>query len=614
MTAVKNKKEKKQKEKLSTVLHNNLIMIGKVAHFTPEYILWMAIMSIVWGVANAAQSYLMFAVLNECDAAQPSLAKILIYIAMYIGWMILLRSTNEWWFQYYKPIVDKRLQTRMHAEMFDHALEMDLACYDDPAFYNDYVFAMDESKERAAKALSDAGTLFRQIITFSAIIGLLAQVSISVGAIIIAACILQAVFNNIINKKYFKKSERTKPLYRKSDYVNRIYHLADFAKEFRISRAHENMQALYDDATDELIDIECKFKKKILPLSLINELISMFLAFMPMLILLVGLFDGSVKLGGYVAAVNLLWTLNWSITDMTMTVLQLPENARYAAKYISFMAYEPMIKGGELQAGAFETLEFKNVSFSYHPEKEEAFYSLKNVSFTVNKGERIAIVGYNGAGKTTLTKLVMRLYEPTEGEILYNGVNLKRYDISSLRAQIGAVFQDYRLFAATLGENVAAGERSEGDENRLTEALHMATFDSKLEGLERGLETPMTKEFREDGVNLSGGESQKVAIARIFARDYQLIIMDEPSSALDPMAEYELNHSILDGAANDGRTVIFISHRLSTTRMADRIYMFDSGALIESGSHDELMQMNRKYAEMFNLQAEKYREKHSSAE
>lgn len=612
MTATKEKKEKKQREKLSTVLRNNYVMIKKVAHFTPEYIVWMAIMSIVWGVANAAQSYLMFAVLNECDAAQPSLTKILIYIAMYFAWWILLRSTNEWWFQYYKPIVDKRLQTRMHAEMFEHALAMDLACYDDPAFYNDYVFAMDESKERAAKALSDAGTLFRQLITFSAIIGLLAQVSWSVGAIIIGACILQSVFNNIINKKYFKKNERTKPLYRRSDYVNRVYHLADFAKEFRISRAHENMQTLYDDATDELIDVECSFKKKILPLSLINELISFFLAFMPMLILLLGLFDGSVKLGGYVAAVNLLWTLNWSITDMTGTVLQLPENARYAGKYISFMDYQPKIKGGELKADAFETLELRNVSFSYRPDAEDAFYSLQNVSFTVKKGERIALVGYNGAGKTTLTKLVMRLYDPTEGEILYNGVNLKEYDLTSLRAQIGAVFQDFKLFAATLGENVAAGERQAGDEEKLLDALHTATFDSKLEGLDKGLETPLTKEFREDGVNLSGGESQKVAIARIFASEHSLVIMDEPSSALDPMAEYELNHSIMDSA--DDRTVIFISHRLSTTRMADRIYMFDRGALIEEGSHDELMQMKGKYAEMFNLQAEKYREKHSDGE
>ena len=199
----------------------------------------------------------------------------------------------------------------------------------------------------------------------------------------------------------------------------------------------------------------------------------------------------------------------------------------------------------------------------------------------------------------------MRLYDPTDGEILYNGRNLKDYDIPSLRSKIGTVFQDYKIFASTIAENVLAGECSEDERGIVTDALTKATFGDKLESLEKGMNTELTKEFYDDGVNLSGGESQKVAIARIFARPYDLIIMDEPSSALDPIAEYELNHTILEYAQD--KTVVFISHRLSTTRMADRILMFDSGRLIESGSHDELMAMNGKYAEMFKLQAEKYR-------
>lgn len=231
--------------------------------------------------------------------------------------------------------------------------------------------------------------------------------------------------------------------------------------------------------------------------------------------------------------------------------------------------------------------------------------SLEGINLTIHKGEKVAIVGYNGAGKTTLTKLLMRLYDPVEGEILYNGRNLKEYDIPSLRDKIGTVFQDYKIFACTVAENVLGDECTENDRSTVTEALTSATFRDKLDSLEKGMDTELTKEFYDEGINLSGGESQKVAIARIFAHPYDLIIMDEPSSALDPMAEYELNHTILDYAQD--KTVVFISHRLSTTRMADRILMFDSGHLIESGSHDELMAMNGKYAEMFKLQAEKYR-------
>ena len=199
-----------------------------------------------------------------------------------------------------------------------------------------------------------------------------------------------------------------------------------------------------------------------------------------------------------------------------------------------------------------------------------------------------------------------RLYDPTEGEILYNGRNLKDYDIPGLRARIGTVFQDYKIFAATVTENVLGREVHEEDRDAVTDALTKATFADRLSDMEKGLDTPLTKEFSEDGVNLSGGEAQKVAIARIFARPYELIVMDEPSSALDPAAEYELNHTILAYAKD--KTVVFISHRLSTTRMADRILMFADGRLIEEGSHDELMRRGGKYAEMFRLQAEKYRE------
>ena len=189
---------------------------------------------------------------------------------------------------------------------------------------------------------------------------------------------------------------------------------------------------------------------------------------------------------------------------------------------------------------------------------------------------------------------------------LFNAIQQKLTDIPGLPAKIRTVFQDYKIFAATVAENVLGGECAEEDRETVADALTKATFADRLTEMEEGMDTPLTKEFSDDGVNLSGGEAQKVAIARIFARPYDLIVMDEPSSALDPAAEYELNHTILAYAKD--KTVVFISHRLSTTRMADRILMFADGRLIEEGSHDELMRMNGKYAEMFRLQAEKYRE------
>jgi ATP-binding cassette subfamily B protein len=227
---------------------------------------------------------------------------------------------------------------------------------------------------------------------------------------------------------------------------------------------------------------------------------------------------------------------------------------------------------------------------------------------SLKKGEKIAIVGYNGAGKTTLIKLLMRLYDPSDGQVLMNGKDIREYNLEEYKSRIGTVFQDYKMFSATIAENVVNGEYDpENDRETVIKALDAAGFGEKLSELENGIDTMLTREFDEKGTNLSGGEQQKVAIARVFAKPFELIIMDEPSSALDPIAEYNLNQAILQYAAD--KTVIFISHRLSTTRMADRIYMFDSGVLSEYGSHEELMELNGKYAEMFNLQAENYRKK-----
>ena len=228
---------------------------------------------------------------------------------------------------------------------------------------------------------------------------------------------------------------------------------------------------------------------------------------------------------------------------------------------------------------------------------------LENINITIKPCTSVAIVGYNGAGKTTLTKLLMRLYDVSGGEVLYNGVNIKDYKLSEYRKLFGAVFQDYELFASSLADNVVMDDVGH-DEDEILDALHNSGFSERLEEMEHGLQTHITREFDDEGTALSGGEAQKVAIARVLYKDCKMIVLDEPSSALDPISEYHLNETILKQA--DNRTVIFISHRLSTTRLADVIYMLEDGKIVEHGSHDELMALDGKYAYMFNLQASKY--------
>jgi len=610
------KKDKKEKLSLFTVVRYNFLMLKKIVRMAPQYIVFVVIVSVISGITKSMRTVFTYHLFNLLDTPDVVFAKVVLYILLLLLTHLGIQLFQAWYYQYYKPIMDRKFQHKMHGELFEHALKMDLACYDDPKFYNDYVWAMDESKTRAVQVMEDVSRFIEYGISMSTMITLMMQTDVVVATILLIGAIINALTWTWESKIWFKQRERTKPFQRKNSYVNRVYHLSDYAKELRISRADENLREIYSESMANITEEEVRAGKIQYLCAVVGTIVSEVAKILPMVILLFKLYNGTAPLGGFVASVNIIWRLTWEINDLARNATRLQEHAQYIKRYLKFLSYEPKIVSGDVMAEPLESIELRNVTFSYQPleekekeggaeEKEEVKNSLEGINLTIRKGEKVAVVGYNGAGKTTLTKLLMRLYDPVEGEILYNGKDLREYDIPSLRARIGTVFQDYKIFAATIGENVLGSECEDADRDIALDALTKSTFREKLDSLEKGIDTELTKEFYEDGVNLSGGEAQKVAIARVFAKPYDLVIMDEPSSALDPIAEYELNHTILEYAKD--KTVVFISHRLSTTRMADRILMFADGRLIECGSHDELLAQNGKYAEMFKLQAEKYR-------
>ena len=262
-------------------------------------------------------------------------------------------------------------------------------------------------------------------------------------------------------------------------------------------------------------------------------------------------------------------------------------------------------KGIKINDTEPKCLQIKNVSFQY---EEDGKKVLSDINMTIQPKEKIAIVGFNGAGKTTFTKLLLRLYEPSNGEILYDGRNIQEYGTDEYRNQFGVVFQDFQIYAGTVGQNILMDYLTEDMREKTEEALNKMDLRSRSDDREFNIDTILTREFDEKGTILSGGENQKLAFARLMVKNYNIAILDEPSSALDPIAKYELNQNIMELA--EGSTVIFISHRLSSTRMADKVYLFENGSIIEQGSHEELMQLGGKYAEMFNKQAYYY---HNSA-
>lgn len=632
-------KQPRSRRRASTVLVYDAKILGKVWKLCPAYIIFLALWSLMWAGIDTAAVYFRNAMFNALDTSDAFMDTAVFILALALFYVVVFIPDHVYGL-IINPILDNRLRYRMHAELYRKAQRMDLACYDDPDFYNQFVWAMRESDQRAIAVVRALFNVVNRIISATAISALLLTINVWMGILMLVGVGVTLVVEYFGNRLWLRVMEIMNPLWRRESYITRVFNLSDYAKEMRTSGVGDMMTRDCEETVKELNKLDLKYGKKFTMLYGVGfNIARRGTYYATILIMVFELSAGRVQLGGFAAAVASLWMLQSIMMNLADSLTELPKHALYIEKYFKFLEHENHLLSGSEPVPAFESLTFEDVSFAYtsvftdeetaladeikeferkekgktEPDeekpREERPTVLKHVSFTIRKGEKTAIVGYNGAGKTTLIKLVMRLYDPTEGRILYNGRDIREYDLREYRERIGAVFQDYRIFAATLGENVMGGgyERTDENESHIRDALDSATFTDRLETLEKGLETPLTREIDKEGVNLSGGEAQKVAIARVFVRPYDLIIMDEPSSALDPVAEYELNHSILNAADSRDRTVIFISHRLSTTRFADRIFLFANGELAEQGSHDELVSMNGKYAEMFRMQADKYR-------
>jgi ATP-binding cassette, subfamily B, bacterial len=321
---------------------------------------------------------------------------------------------------------------------------------------------------------------------------------------------------------------------------------------------------------------------------------------------------GRITIGGLSLYTQSAVQVGQSFQGFLGGVSSMYESNLYISMLFEFLEYQPKIVSPPLAEQASiqkETkglsIEFRNVTFTYPDKDPETQAALCNVSFKVNAGEAIALVGRNGAGKTTIVKLLTRLYDPDSGEVLLGGRNVKEYDLDELRAQVGVIFQDYVNYYLTARENIGVGRVDDIENHDLvTSAAHKSGANIAIERLDKGYETMLGRWFQQ-GAQLSGGEWQKIALARAFMRDARVLILDEPTSALDAQAEYEIFQQFRQ--LTQGKTAFFISHRFSTVRLADRIFVLENGGILESGSHEELIELDGRYAELFNLQAEAYR-------
>ncbi len=504
-----------------------------------------------------------------------------------------------------------KCESYINSLIFKKAQEVELGCYENPDFFDNY--------NRATWVVEKGG--FKRIIegsawTIGSVVSIIFLVIylVSIDPFLLFFILCPIIVIGIRTKKNNVELEKEKemtPFERQKDYTRRTILLKDFAKEIKTTGIFEVVKSRFNSAVAKNIEIIKKYGWKIALLEVVSDFFGE--------IIPVG---GGFGYGCY----RLIVLQNLEIADfsvlisaITTTRNKLNQLARYFAmqqkhclwvqNLRDFLDYEPKLQGGDIEPADFESLEFRNVSFKYEGSEK---YSLKNVSFRINKGETLAVVGHNGAGKTTLSKLIMRLYDVTDGEILYNGINIKEYDLLKYREKFASVFQDYRIFTMTVAENVLIEETDESNLPLAQKALVQSGVYDKIKSLPDKENTLLTREFDENGALLSGGESQKVTIARMFAKSFEIAILDEPSSALDPIAESKMYDALMEGTK--GKSVFYISHRLSSATQSDRILVFAKGRLIESGTHEELISLGGEYCKMFTLQASGYKEEVSENE
>lgn len=502
------------------------------------------------------------------------------------------------------PEETAKIYGKLNLKLFDKATSVDLSCFEDSEFYNRYTLASEMATDRLIQTVDNFAGTVSGLVAALAAFGLMFEVDKISVLFIIFPIIGNFVFNRKLSAIDYKRNKDMAPHNRTVAYVNRVMYLSDYAKEIRLTDAFRMMKKKYREAIDGMVDVTKKYTVKSMILHWFYVMFTFSFIFEGLLIY--GAFRSIVTKSMSLAQLSVLTSLmvstTWILIGFTDSLIATVKNGLYMNNLRGFLEYIPEIPedcDGDDPGNEIHSVEFRDVCFSYKGKEV-----ISHLSFEIRGQKTYALVGHNGAGKSTIIKLLMRFYDPASGAIYLNGRDIREYNLQKYRALFAGAFQDYQIFSLSVAENVLMHKEEAGDEEIVTEALKMAGIYDKVMTLPKGIHTTLTKEFDPEGVVLSGGEFQKIVVARAFARNCQVKIFDEPSSALDPIAEYRLFDSILkDGK---GKTMLFISHRLSSVQNADWVMMLENGKLIEQGTHKSLMEKHGAYADMYEKQAINY--------
>jgi len=506
-----------------------------------------------------------------------------------------------------------QLRYKLQLELVELSARQDLECYEDHDYYENHEAYIRQSDTRIPDTLNFALDAVNGVMQLATVITVIVALDPFAMIVVALMVILSAIDQNKTIKYSYDRYLAEQSLNRKSDYIKRVAHHKDFASEVRIFHLKDFLMKQLNDNFSEKYSIYQDANYKFWKLKHIVQIIRTMIVTPIMLgYISYRVLTGAITIGDFAVLFSAVYGVANRLTDVIKAVDRLNFESQYFVQRIrKVFERKSKIEGpqtGKKPISSIETIEFRNVFFNYPGSGEPA---LRGVSFTAHPGEKIALVGRNGAGKSTMVKLLLRLYDCTDGMILVNGEDIREYDVLQLRDCCAVVIQGYHILNLSLLDNICYGQKY--TETELEDALKFAELDEKVAHLPHGIDTFITKEFSEDGIELSGGESQKIALARATVREKaSCMILDEPNSALDVYAEIKLNEKVFD--KDNDETVLMITHRLAAAVKAEKIVLLEDGKVSATGNHEQLMQTSETYEKMFMAQAKMYLQESEDSE